>query len=29
MIAVFSYFDEPGVSFSEAERLGFYGRTGM
>ena len=28
IIAVFSYFDEPGVSFSEAERLGFYGRTG-
>ncbi len=28
IVAVFSYFDEPGVSFSEAERLGFYGRTG-
>lgn len=26
MIAVFSYFDRPGVEFSEAERLGFYGR---
>jgi len=28
IIAVFSYFDRPGVSFSESERLGFYGRTG-
>ncbi len=28
IIAVFSYFEEPGVSFSEKERLGFYGRTG-
>ncbi len=27
LIAVFSYFDRPGVSFSAAERLGFYGRT--
>lgn len=27
MIAVFSYFDRPGVMFSDAERLGFYGRT--
>ena len=27
IVAVFSYFDEPGVSFSDAERLGFYGRT--
>jgi len=28
MIAVFSYFDRPGVTFSESERLGFYGRRG-
>lgn len=28
IVAVFSYFEEPGVSFTEAERLGFYGRTG-
>jgi hypothetical protein len=28
MIAVFSYFDRPDVTFSAAERLGFYGRTG-
>lgn len=26
IIAVFSYFDRPGVSFSAAERRGFYGR---
>lgn len=26
VIAVFSYFDTPGVLFSENERLGFYGR---
>ena len=26
MIAVFSYFDRPGVVFTESERLGFYGR---
>lgn len=26
IIAVFSYFDRPGVRFSEAERVGFYGR---
>lgn len=26
VIAVFSYYDRPGVSFSEAERIGFYGR---
>lgn len=26
VIAVFSYFDRPGVVFSEQERLGFYGR---
>ena len=26
MIAVFSYFDRPGVVFSKSERLGFYGR---
>jgi len=29
MIAVFSYFERPDVIFSEAERLGFYGRTGV
>ena len=27
MIAVFSFFDRPGVMFSEAERTGFYGRS--
>lgn len=27
MIAVFSYFDRPGVRFSDAEQKGFYGRT--
>jgi hypothetical protein len=26
LIAVFSYYDRPGVEFSDAERLGFYGR---
>jgi hypothetical protein len=26
IIAVFSYYEAPGVVFSEAERLGFYGR---
>lgn len=26
MIAVFSYFEKPGVVFSEEERIGFYGR---
>lgn len=26
MIAVFSYYDRPGVAFSDAERIGFYGR---
>lgn len=26
IIAVFSYFDQPGVTFSATERLGFYGR---
>ena len=28
IVAVFSYYESPGVSFSEAERVGFYGRTG-
>ena len=28
IIAVFSYYEIPDVSFSDAERLGFYGRTG-
>ena len=27
IIAVFSYYERPDVSFSDAERLGFYGRT--
>jgi hypothetical protein len=27
LIAVFSYFDRPGVVFSKEEQLGFYGRT--
>lgn len=27
MVAVFSYFERPGVNFSVEERLGFYGRT--
>lgn len=26
MVAVFSYYDRPGVVFSDAERIGFYGR---
>ena len=26
MMAVFSYYDRPGVMFSDEERLGFYGR---
>jgi 2OG-Fe(II) oxygenase superfamily len=26
MIAVFSYYERPGVTFSEEERIGFYGR---
>ncbi|MFO1175664.1 MAG: 2OG-Fe(II) oxygenase [Paracoccaceae bacterium] len=26
MIAVFSFYDRPGVTFSDEERLGFYGR---
>ena len=28
IIAVFSFFETPGVCFSDAERSGFYGRTG-
>ena len=28
MIAVFSYYERPGVLFSEEERVGFYGRAG-
>jgi len=28
MIAIFSYYERPGVSFSAEERRGFYGRTG-
>ena len=27
MIAVFSYFDRPGVVFSREDQMGFYGRT--
>ena len=27
IVAVFSYYDRPGVSFSERERVGFYGRS--
>ena len=26
MIAVFSYYEKPGVMFSHEERVGFYGR---
>ena len=26
MIAVFSFFDRPGVRFTESEQLGYYGR---
>ncbi|MEZ2331982.1 hypothetical protein AB6802_19855 [Mesorhizobium sp. RCC_202] len=26
MIAVFSYYERPGVIFSEEDRIGFYGR---
>ena len=29
IVAVFSYYETPGFAFSDAERLGFYGRTGM
>jgi hypothetical protein len=25
---VFSYYDNPGVTFSSKERIGFYGRPG-
>ena len=28
VIAVFSYYENPGVQFSEEERIGFYGRAG-
>jgi hypothetical protein len=28
IIAVFSYYEQPDVQFSAAERMGFYGRTG-
>ncbi len=28
MIAVFSYYERPGVTFNPEERMGFYGRTG-
>jgi hypothetical protein len=28
LIAVFSYYDKPDVEFSDAERIGFYGRRG-
>lgn len=26
IIAVFSYYERPGVEFTEQERIGFYGR---
>ena len=26
LIAVFSYFEQPGVTFTDEERIGFYGR---
>ena len=26
LVAVFSYYERPGVVFSEQERVGFYGR---
>ena len=29
IIAVFSYYETPDIAFSDAERLGFYGRTGV
>ncbi len=28
IIAVFSFYERPGVLFSDEERIGFYGRTG-
>ena len=28
IIAVFSYYEKPGVTFTEEERVGFYGRAG-
>ena len=28
LIAVFSYFDRPGVVFTKEDQLGFYGRSG-
>ena len=28
IIAVFSYYETPDVTFSDAERVGFYGRRG-
>jgi hypothetical protein len=27
MVAVFSFYDRPGVVFTDSENLGFYGRT--
>jgi hypothetical protein len=27
LVAVFSYYERPGILFGEQERLGFYGRT--
>jgi hypothetical protein len=26
LVAVFSYYEKPGVTFSREERIGFYGR---
>ena len=28
LIAVFSYYEKPGVTFTREEQIGFYGRTG-
>lgn len=28
VVAVFSYYQSPGVHFSDRERIGFYGRAG-
>jgi hypothetical protein len=28
IVAVFSYYERPGVMFSAEERIGFYGRPG-
>ncbi len=28
LVAVYSYYEQPNVTFSERERIGFYGRAG-